>query len=479
VAWNDGRMPSLPAPSLRVIRWGGLGASAAVALTGYLAGDPDHRNAAWVGGGLLWLLAAGTLTWLWLRLRHHDDTTTVRWLVLTGALWAVPFLLAPPLGSHDIWAYACQGQAWQHGFDVYRTGPAEAHCTATWLQHVPPLWRHTPTPYGPLWILLEGLAAAAAGTSLAAVATLLRLTAIVLGVGVMLRAGLPLAASAPSFVRLAVISPLVLVHVVSGAHNDALVAGFTLLGLYFCATPRHPARAVALSGLAFGAAAAVKITALVAVPFAVPLLLAGRVRPARVLAVGPALLAAAAVGYAAFALVTHQGLGFVHAFASTGDLVQWLSLPTGVGMAVGYLLRLAGLGAAGFSGAVAVARVIGYVVLAVSLFVLWGRAVRRSRDTEAVLTCAGLALLAVAVLGPVFYAWYALGGLTVLATTALGGRWRTAVTAAAGGLIFLTLPDSLGLATKTKVPGALLDVALVVWALVWAARHRQTVRRAW
>src|SRR5262249_18495245 len=99
---------------------------------------------------------------------------------------------------------------------------------------------------------------------------------------------------------------------------------------------------------------------------------------------------------------------------------------------------------------------------------------RSSRESAVadVVTAAGLALLATAVLGPVFYAWYAIGGLAVLAATPLAGRLRTGVTAAAGGLIFLTLPDSLGLATKTKVAGALFDVALLVTLAVGGARRR-------
>ena len=44
---------------------------------------------------------------------------------------------------------------------------------------------------------------------------------------------------------------------------------------------------------------------------------------------------------------------------------------------------------------------------------------------------------------------------------------------AAAGLPLLTLPDSLGLATKTKVPGAFLDVALVAAAAVQLVRRRR------
>src|SRR6185437_13223862 len=160
--------------SLRGLRWWGGVASTLVARTGYLAGSPDKHDEDWIAGVALWAVAAGALVWLWLGLRAHEPSW--RWLLVTGALWALPFLLAPPLGSHDIYAYACQGQLFNAGYDLYRVGPDTLPCT--WLDHVPPLWHSTPTPYGPLWIAIEGAAAKFAGTSLILVVTALRLFAI-------------------------------------------------------------------------------------------------------------------------------------------------------------------------------------------------------------------------------------------------------------------------------------------------------------
>src|SRR5258705_135609 len=76
-----------------------------------------------------------------------------------------------------------------------------------------------------------------------------------------------------TFVRLAVISPLVLVHVVSGAHNDILLAALVLTGLAIAAHRQRPGLGIVLAGVAFGLAAGIKVTALVAAPFAIPLLL--------------------------------------------------------------------------------------------------------------------------------------------------------------------------------------------------------------
>src|SRR5207249_3484754 len=73
------------------------------------------------------------------------------------------------------------------------------------------------------------------------------------------------------------LSPLVLVHGLSGAHNDALVAGLVVaaFALAVGSTPAWTPRALAV-GVLLGLAVAVKATPAVAVPFAVLLVAADR-----------------------------------------------------------------------------------------------------------------------------------------------------------------------------------------------------------
>jgi alpha-1,6-mannosyltransferase len=449
-------------------RWLGLAATTLLAVSGSLAGKPLPHDTAWVVGVVVWFAGLILLARAWWALRAESSR---RDLLTTAALWCLPLLVAPPMGALDIYAYACQGQLFNAGFDLYQVGPSALPCS--WLSEVPPLWRDTPTPYGPLWFAVEGGVAWLAHGNLLVAVGLFRVVAVL---------GLLLCiAAAHRFTSgnaLLAASPLVLIHVISGAHNDILLAGFVLTG--FALAHR---RAAGLSGLAFGLAAAVKITAIVAAPFAVLLLFCGGTTGRRH---SPLAFTAGLVGaYGVLALVTGHGVGFIHALGSTATLVQWLSIPSGVGMAAGYVLRVLGAPEA-FATAVAVARAIGFVVLALVLLALWWwalRAVRRSPSTatatatQRVLTAAGCGLLAASVLGPVFYAWYAIAGIAVLAATDLTGRLRTAVHIAAVGLPFLTLPDSLGLATKTKVPGAFLDVALVAGAAAWLVRHRRRLLR--
>ncbi|GAB3860634.1 polyprenol phosphomannose-dependent alpha 1,6 mannosyltransferase MptB [Dactylosporangium cerinum] len=462
-------------------RWLGLAATVLLAASGFLAGKPVPHDRAWLLGVVVWFVALAMLIRAWWTLREETDQ---RGVLVTAAIWSVPLLFAPPLGSHDVYAYACQGQLFNAGLDLYQVGPAALPCT--WLSDVPELWRETPTPYGPLWIAIEGAAAWLAHGSLPAAVLLLRVAAVL---------GLLLCVAAVHRLSrrnaLLAASPLVLVHVVSGAHNDVVLAGLVLAG--FVAARRPGAAAGALSGLAFGLAVAVKVTALAAAPFALLLLFFAGTPRARW--TGPAAFAGAAVGaYTIFALLTGHGLGFLHALGSTSTMVQWLSVPTGVGMAVGYVLRVTGQPES-FATAVAVARAAGLLALAAILLTLWWRAARtlaaQTRDAQdgdaqdgdaaghrgqdVVLTAAGVGMLAAAVLGPVFYAWYAIAGIALLAGTVLTGRLRTVVHVAAAGLPLLTLPDSLGLATKTKVPGAFLDVALVAAAAVHLIRRRRPV----
>ncbi|HEX2771368.1 MAG TPA: hypothetical protein VHN18_02920, partial [Micromonosporaceae bacterium] len=102
-----------------------------------------------------------------------------------------------------------------------------------------------------------------------------------------------------------------------------------------------------------------------------------------------------------------------------------------------------------------------------------GPAVRAPRG---VVAACGAAFAAVAVLSPVFYPWYALAAIVVLAAALAEPRWRARMAVAVLVLCFLVLPDGLGVAVLTKLPGALLD-AVVVAALLAVGARRLRARR--
>jgi alpha-1,6-mannosyltransferase len=515
------------------LRWSGLAGTALLAAGGFLAGalpgaaPRSQAEALWGTGpgfrvGLAAYLAGLVLLgWAWWRLGQRmrgGERPSLRWVLVTGMLWAGPLLVAPPLGSRDLYAYACQGAVWLDGHDPYAVGAAAGGCP--WLAAVPPVWHDSTAPYGPLALVASAAAVALAravadGTAGLVVAVgALRLAAVT--------GALLVAAFGPRLARacgvdpaaaawLGLITPLVAVHVVAGGHNDALVAGLVVAGLALAPAypppirekltrvdlrsrqflldqrgvgPRVAARvgpqvaarvaarvtlgAEVAAGVALGLAVAVKVTAVVALPFAMLLALGGDRGWRRAVAMGLAAVAA----FAALSLSTGLGIGWLSGLADTGALAQWSSPPTGLGMAVGY--GLWGLGwPEAYDPAVAVARVVGLAVLAVVAAALLVRAWQRIDQPRVVVACAGTTLAAVVVLGPVLYPWYALAPLAVLAAATVDPRVVRGLAGATLGLTVLVLPSGLGVPVLTKLPGALLMAAATLAVSWWWLRRRR------
>ncbi|MFD2763354.1 polyprenol phosphomannose-dependent alpha 1,6 mannosyltransferase MptB [Micromonospora eburnea] len=476
--------------------------AAALARYAGLAGAVLLTVAAWLGGALpgapasselldiwraphgpavlgCWLAGTVLMVWAWWSLRW--GAPSARWAYLTAGLWLLPLLVAPPMGSRDVYSYACQGWSWAHGVDPYRVGVAAAGCP--WTDTVSPIWRDTPAPYGPFFVLLAGLAVLLGG-GLAGTIVLLRVIAVA---GVLLAAlclpGLARAVGVPirRAAWLALACPLVGVHLVAGAHNDAVGLGLLLFGLLVLV--RRPGRpgALLVAGVLLGLAVAVKAIVVVVLPFAALAAVAGRYTVRALLRDGGWLAGGVVAALVVASLATGLGLGWVGGVARSGESQQWTSPPTAVGFVIDYAGGLFGRE----PGAVGVVRVVALAVLAVLLVVLWWRswtALRRLNDVRqrvlrlavarprVALTGAGLALAATVLLAPVFHPWYATWPLAVLAVATLSVArtvWFVAPSAVAS---CLTLPDGANLARFTKAPGAVLMTALVVAVVVRAVR---------
>ncbi|GAA2530730.1 polyprenol phosphomannose-dependent alpha 1,6 mannosyltransferase MptB [Pilimelia columellifera] len=462
--------------SPRAIRYGGLTGSLLLALAAVLGGA---RTALWLGAGpsATWNLPFGpgilaswlvglillTVAW-WQGLRGVPG---LGWAASTVALWSAPLLAATPYGSRDLYSYACQGAGLAAGRDPYAEGPAAMPCP--WLGSVSNIWRETPAPYGPLFVLLAGLAVTVGGVLWASVAVL-KLAAVI-GV-VMTGVGVPMAArrrgldpSAAFWLILA--CPLAPLHLIGGGHNDALMIGFAVLGIaVILAAPDGGRRRLWLllaGGALLGAAVMVKATAGVLLPFAV--LLAGRSTGlVDLVRQGWAVIVGAVVTVAGLTFLPGLGFGWVGALRHSGDSIQWTSPPTAVGQTIDYVGRLVGLP----GSAVPAVRLVAMVALLAALVWIWWRAWRDGADP---LLAAGLAMFAVVALSPVFHPWYLLLPLATLAVAASTARWRlfAAISAVAG---FLVLPDGSGLVRYVKFPGApLMTITVVVVAVrVWRAR---------
>jgi hypothetical protein len=154
------------------------------------------------------------------------------------------------MGSLDVQSYAAIGRLAAIGLDPYNATPgwlADPYGTG-----VDPMWRWTPTPYGPLQVALLRVLVLLAGDHVGTAVLLIRAVAVlgcVCAVLLALRA-VPLTERVPLLLVTA-LNPILLVHVVSGAHLDVLVGALALLVVGLTRSGR-PAAAMALAVVASG-----------------------------------------------------------------------------------------------------------------------------------------------------------------------------------------------------------------------------------
>jgi hypothetical protein len=244
--------------------------------------------------------------------------------VVWGAIFlaVTGFAIAPVLLSHDVYSYLDYARLGVvHGLDPYVHPPLAASADPAFAKVT---WSESTSAYGPLFTLatypLAWLPVGLAIAVLKAVAALsvLGLAAVVARLAAW-RGADPLRAAA--FVAL---NPLVLVHVVGGAHNDGLTMLLAMLGVAAILSAREGS-----GGAALIAAAATKASALFIAPFA----LLGARRRSPVL--GGALIAMAAITLGAY---LGFGWEWLHAFGLAGEnqgRTSYMSIPITVARLTG------------------------------------------------------------------------------------------------------------------------------------------------
>lgn len=397
--------------------------------------------------------------------RGADRPRRGEMLTILG-VWCVPLLLAPPMFSRDVYSYYVQGRVYSEGFDPTTTGVS---VIPGWFDDgADPMWVESPTPYGPLFLLIERFSAALAHPNGYLAALLLRASAVL---GVALIAWfLPRIAARHGIdpgqaMWLGVLNPVLLMHFVSGAHNDALMVGLVVCGLALATE-----RACLWGAVSVSLAAAVKPIALLVLPF-VGLLWAGREGTwgDRIRSWLYAALAAALTLTAVFLLAGVGGGVLSAAFGTPTGVFTWLSVPTALGQWLGMLTSAIGL-TADASVPLAVVRAVGFVLAGAIIAYLVLRPGGRSPVRGA-----AFALLAVVVLGPVVQPWYLLWSLPLIAATGvtlLELRITVALTAlftAHGMIESSTNADNVTTAADTII----YVVAVVVVAIVVLAGRRE------
>jgi hypothetical protein len=371
-----------------------------------------------------------------------DRLTTHRLL----AAWSAPLLVGAPLYSRDVYSYVAQGRLADLGFNPYRTGPISLG-PGPYLSAVGHVWRSTHTPYGPLFVAVERFVVHIAPnvTSAAFGMRLVALAGVALLAVFLPRLARVHGASEPLALWLGLLNPLLLVHLVGGAHNEALMIGLLVAGLALAGEGR-PTLGLFLCTLA----AAVKVPALLGVIYLAADELAVRRGADR----RRAALVAVSVAGGTFVVLTAAvgfGWGWVTAVGTPGRVHTLLSPST----AVGAIVSRAGVGA----GAVTASRLVGVVTALAVLPVLF---VLRARLGSVRMLAASM--FAVVALGPVVQPWYLLWGLGLLAAAG-PGRALPVVVWVSAVLPYVVLPD--GTSANDMVLAIFLAVtALVTWLTV-------------
>lgn len=364
------------------------------------------------------------MAWAWVQLGREVLARRVggRAVLATSVVWMLPLLVAPPLFTRDIYSYLAQGALPVFGFDPYAVGPEAMPGTFT--DNVHYFWQDTPAPYGPLFILIAKAWAwvtVQAGTNMVLGVIGMRL---IMCVGLVL-----LIWTLPELTRrlggrpavalwVVVANPVMVIHLVGGGHNDLLLVGFLAVGCLAMLRGKH-VLGIALVTLAM----ATKASAAVALPFMV-LIWAAQLEGTfwrRLVRAGAASVAVFVVVFAGVSLAAQVDLGWLPALSAPSMIVNWLSLPTGLGEFVH--TALGGVAPLPKQPFINVARVIGGAALVAIVAVQWWRA--RGGGPDAVRR-AGIALLAVALLSPATLPWYLSWGMAILAMvpwSARGLQW--------------------------------------------------------
>ena len=347
-------------------------------------------------------------------------------------------------------------------------GPVDGEVVA---DQVPAIWQHTPSPYGPVFLMVADAVAGVLGSHLVLGVLAMRLVAVV-GLVLLTVSVRALARSAgvhpAAATWLAVLNPLTVIHLVGGAHNDALMIGLLAAGLA-AAVRRRPIPATLL----VVAAALVKVPAVLGLA-AVVLIWAAQLRGrwSQVRA-GAGVVATAAVATVLITAAAGTGYGWIATLGTPISPQNW-SLTSALGRWTAAALAHDGVGAAVAQG---VWRWAGMLATLVVAGLVWTYRARLGPVYGL-----GVVLVAVVIFGPAVRPWYVVWGLAPLAAVAGQPRVRRLLAAVCAVLVLVTLPDGFAADAERvllAVVGALIGIAVflaVRLALVPAERLARVSR---
>jgi alpha-1,6-mannosyltransferase len=362
----------------------------------------------------------------------------------TLLLWTLPLLIAPPMYSKDVYSYLAQSQISLEGLDPYRVGPASGlGLSHVFTLSVPTLWRDTPAPYGPLFLWIGRGISALTGENIVA-AVLCHRIVVLIGVGLIVWATPRLArrcgVAEVSALWLGAANPLLIMHLVAGVHNEALMLGLMLAGAEFALrgidAPRlwptswrilgpdwEPLSMLLAGSILIILSSQVKLPSLLALGF-VAMALArrcgGNLRALLLVGTGMTALTVAVIGIVGWA--SGLGFGWIYTLGTANVVRSWMSPPTLLALGTGQVGILLGLGDH-TTAVLALTRGIG--VLIIMVMVVWLLlAVFRGRLHP--IGGLGVALGVTVLLFPVVQPWYLLWAIIPLAAWATRTGFRVA-----------------------------------------------------
>ncbi|MFZ0832874.1 MAG: polyprenol phosphomannose-dependent alpha 1,6 mannosyltransferase MptB, partial [Mycobacterium sp.] len=368
----------------------------------------------------------------------------------TLMLWILPLLIAPPMYSKDVYSYLAQSEISRLGLDPYKVGPGPAlGLDHVFTLSVPSLWRDTPAPYGPLFIWIGRGISSLTGENIVAAVLCHRLVVLV-GVGLIVWATPRLArrcgVAEVSALWLGATNPLLIMHLVAGIHNEALMLGLMLAGTEFALRgvdstrplltrplqwPRsradwhdgYPLAMLVLGVVLITMSSQVKLPSLLALGF-VAMALArrwgGNVRG--VVAAGGFLGLLSLGVMALIGSASGLGFGWVSTLGTANVVRSWMSPPTLLALGTGQVGILLGLGDH-TTAVLGLTRAIGVLIIAILVSWLLIAVLRGRLHPVGGL---GVALGATVLLFPVVQPWYLLWAIIPLAAWATRPRFRIA-----------------------------------------------------
>lgn len=405
-----------------------------------------------------------------------------KWATAATICWILPQLLAFPLYSRDVFSYFAQGRVMASGLNPYDYGVSTVN---NFFQYgADQMWSESAPPYGPLFLMIEKWVAQIAGESVDLALYLFRAVAL-MGVGL-------IAYYVPKLANLhgingaranwlVVANPLFIAAFITSSHNDALMTGLILAGVYHAAARRD-----AVGGLLgitlVTAAVAVKPIALVALPF-IGLFWAGRGAswPRRFI-FWAITLAISMTQLAIMGWATELHFGWIGALATTGGQYIWFTPIGFVGMQLNQIIvsitsnnELANSIRDMFFSA---GKLIGMALAVLVMF--------KGKDEDLVRRT-GLAIAMVVIFSPMLQSWYLLWFIPLFVVAGVRTDWQL-------DFYFLTtlffvmygVSDQLAVSpylenfdqNMGRLIAAVLSLAYASWLVFFDPATRRVLRRA-